>query len=61
MKSFINTESWSREVVIVDDPDDVVKQSFGMHSRDALEFCKESINGGWMLVDLQKTELLWEI
>lgn len=46
MKSLINTESWSRDVAIVDDPNDVVQQSFGTHSRDALGFCKENINGG---------------
>lgn len=57
MKSLINTEGWSREVVVVDDPD-VVQQSFGTHARGVLEFCKEDINGG-MLVGPQKTRMLW--
>lgn len=58
MKSLINTESWSKDIVIVDDPNDVVQQSFGTYSRDAWNSVRKTLMGGWMLVGPQKTRIV---
>lgn len=51
MKSLINTESWSREVVIVDDPDDVVQQHLACMVGEPRSSVRRALMGGcwWAL------------